>query len=130
MADVMYIRVTQYQKHLIKDLLEDNEIYCFYDKSIADDLILLRCDPFGKKIINVEVKDYSDAEYSCTIVAFNDIQKMINGDIEYNNLGWNMIPNDKIYLARTELSILLHQNGNIILSLPYSYTPIYKRNEL
>jgi len=122
MNGIIYVRVTQYQKHLIKDLLADHEINLIFNSSMAEDIIVLRCDPFGTIITHVEIKNLSDSEYSVTLVVMDDILKMVNGEETQD------IVKDKIYLAKTETRIILHRNSETLLTLPYSHTPIYKKD--
>lgn len=128
MNGIIYIRVTQYQKHLIKDLLEDNGISVIYDETLDSKIVHIQYTTTHRDQFDqyVKVKDLGDAEFFCTLEFFTDIQKMINGDINFDDLNCK-IEKDKIYLGRSELSILLHRNGEVLVKLPYSHTPIYKK---
>lgn len=132
MNGIIYIRVTQYQKHLIKDLLEEHGIAFIYDEMHEEMLRLGRdlcyvssnSPPLGG--FTVTVRDVGDSEYRCTSEFVIYFQKMINGDIDSCDLDYK-IEKDKIYLGRSELSILIHRNGEVLVKLPYSHTPIYKK---
>ncbi len=119
----IYVRITQYQKHLIKDLLEENGISVSFDETITpSDLILFQYN--NSKIQEVKLNNFSDAEIRVTPEAFIDIEKMVNGDIK----DFCGIISDKVYLSMAETNIILHKNGKILMAMPFSYTPIYKEN--
>lgn len=127
MNGINHIRVTQYQKHLIKDLLEDNGISVIYDESMHSDTLNVNYGPPPhNSVISVTIRDLADSEFRFTFEALRLFQKEINGDIDSYCLE-SKIEKDKIYLGRSELSIFLHRNAEILIKMPYSYTPIYEK---
>lgn len=131
MNDIIYIRVTQYQKHLIQDLLEEHGISMTYDEmneEMHQDLCYVSSNSpsLGGFTVTVTVRDVGDMEYKFTPEFINYFQKMINGDINFDDMDCK-IEKDKVYLTKSELSFLVHRNGQVLLKMPYSYTPIYEK---
>lgn len=127
MNGIIYVRVTQYQKHLIKDLLEENNISVIFDDTLDPNIVHIQYSSKHNNEIEqfVRVKDLNDTEFNCTMKVFMDIQKMINGNIE----DFCGAVTDKIYLSMVDTNIILHRNNDILITMPYSHTAIYKKDE-
>ncbi|MCB0743898.1 MAG: hypothetical protein KDC67_08340 [Ignavibacteriae bacterium] len=113
--------MTQYQKHLIKDMLEEAGTAIRYDANELCQLAFGRTSAQSKKIEYVTLQHDGDQEFKCTPEAIEDIQKQMNSMLDDDS---DNLIKDKMFLARSELFIILHKNGEILLKLPYSYTSL------